>query len=922
MNIPRATYRLQFHKGFTFADAIGIVPYLKRLGISHVYASPITQARPGSTHGYDIVDHSRISDELGGEEGFSRLSDALRAEGMGLVLDIVPNHMGVGGADNAAWLSVLEWGELSPFANTFDIDWLRYGAGGKLVVPFLGERYGVVLEAGQLQLRFEAEEGSFSVWHWEHRFPISPLSYPHLLERALAALGEIEKGSDLLAVAENLRAMAAETDPERRRQFPAEAEACKARIAALAKEPEIAEAIDRALGLINGAVGTPESFGGLHRLLEHQNYRLAYWRVAASDINYRRFFDINALGGVRVEEPEVFARSHELIFRLVREDRLQGLRIDHIDGLADPVGYADALQEEIGPDFYILVEKILEPGEELRPWPIAGTTGYEQLNLIDGVFVDAKNARRFDRIYRGFVEIEAGYGTQLRAAKEEIAETSFASELEVLVSDLKRIAEAEWTTRDYTTVALRRALVEIIARLPVYRTYIQDEADDLDRRLLERTVFQAKRWSVLPDRSVHDFILAALLGMLDTASPGRAHPEEVTRFRRRFQQLTGPVMAKSLEDTLFYRYARLISLNEVGGDPDHFGTEVEKFHRLNAARAERWPHAMTATATHDTKRGEDARARINLLSEIPEDWAKALELWEEIAAPLLEEVEGDAAPDRNDQYMILQSLIGAWPLELLERSGSAALEDFRSRAKAWTEKALREAKRYTSWVNANEDYERAAANFLDRLLAPEGRFLDAFRPLVARLAALGTVNSLSRTILKCTLPGVPDLYQGTEFWDLSFVDPDNRRPVDYQARIAALDNHARLPELLRNWQSGAVKQQLLARLLADRAAAPGPYADGDYSPFEAKGDKAEHILAFMRREGSETLAVIVPRLISSLADENGNLRADAFEGTSLALPPGSWRNVLNDNSVETGEGDTQLAPLLNNLPFAVLRKSA
>jgi (1->4)-alpha-D-glucan 1-alpha-D-glucosylmutase len=920
--VPRATYRLQFHEGFTFDHAIAILPYLEKLGISHVYASPITQARPGSTHGYDIVDPSKINPELGGDEGFARFSDALRARQMGLIIDIVPNHMGVGGSDNPAWLSVLEWGELSPFANTFDIDWLRHGAGGNLVVPFLGDRYGVVLEAGQLQLKFDADEGSFSVWHWDNRFPVSPLSYPGLLDRALVALTEPEKGAELLVVAEALRAMADETDIERRAQFPAETEACKAKLAALAADSEIREAIERALALLNGIAGSPESFGALHRLLENQNYRLAYWRVAASDINYRRFFDINSLGGIRVEDPVVLARTHELIFRLVREGRVQGLRVDHIDGLADPAGYAEALQKEIGPDFYILVEKILEPGEDLRPWPIAGTTGYEQLNLIDGIFVDTKNGKRFDRIYRGFSEIDTGYGTQLRAAKEEITETAFVSELEVLVSDLKRIAEAEWSTRDYTTVALRRALVEMIARLPVYRTYINDEADDLDRKLLLRTTGLAKRWSTLPDRSVHEFILVALLGRLDTAAPGRALPEDVARFRRRFQQLGGPVMAKSLEDTLFYRYVRLISLNEVGGDPDHFGTPPDAFHQANVARAENWPHAMTATATHDTKRGEDARARLHVLSEIPDEWAKALDIWEELAAPYLGESEGVPVPDRNDQYMILQSVLGAWPLEWLDRDDADQRAQFLARIKAWTQKAMREAKRYTSWVNTDEDYERAVAGFLDTILSTESGFHAAFKPLAARLFTLGAWNGLTRTVLKCTLPGVPDIYQGTEFWDFSFVDPDNRRPVDYAALGAALEKNEQLGKLFGDLKSGAVKQQVLARLLADRSAAPSLYADGSYAPLSVEGDKAEHILAFTRSEGGETLAVIVPRLVASFVDEKGVLSADAWRGTKLELPPGQWRDILNEVSVEIASGATPLAPLLKNLPFAVLRRSA
>ena len=923
MNIPRATYRLQFHKDFTFDHAIEIVPYLARLGISHIYSSPITQARPGSMHGYDIVDHGKINPELGGEEAFVRLSDVLKTSGLGLILDIVPNHMGVGGADNSCWLSVLEWGELSPVANMFDVDWHRLGAGGKLVVPFLGNRYGVALEAGELQLRFDAEEGTFSVWHWEHRFPICPLDYPDVIDRALAALGEIDSGVELLPVAEILRAMATESAPERRMAFPEEAKALKARIAQATASPDVKEAIERAVALFNGVSGTPESFGSLHRLLEVQNYRLAHWRVAASDINYRRFFDINSLGGIRVEEPDVFARTHELIFRLVREGRVQGLRIDHIDGLADPEGYAHALQREIGPDFYILIEKILEPGEALRPWPVAGTTGYDVLNVIDGVFVDTRNARRFEAIYRAASGVDTGYGTQLRAAKEEIVETSFASELEVLVSDLKRVADVDWSTRDYTTVALRRALTEIIARLPVYRTYITEagEPDVTDRTLLQRTLRQAKRWSTLPDRSVHDFILSAILGGVDTAAPGRAAPEDVARFRRRFQQLTGPVMAKSLEDTLFYRYARLISLNEVGGDPDHFGLPVEAFHASNIARARDWPHAMTATATHDTKRGEDARARLNALSEMPDTWARALDTWREIAAKHVTEIEGEAAPDANDRVMILQSILGAWPLELLESVNKAALAAFRDRIRTWVVKALREAKRYTSWVNEDADYESAAVRLIDNVLTPGHAFLTEFRPIAARLAWLGTLNGLSRTVLKCTLPGVPDIYQGTEFWDFSLVDPDNRRAVDYAARTKALDN-AKPADLLKHWRSGRIKQHVLARLLADRAASPALYENGGYAPLAAEGEKAAHVLAFTRSHDGETLAVIVPRLVSHLMSGDGLVPSSGPWGnTALALPSGQWRDLLTGREIAVGRDAGPIEEFLDDLPIAVLRKS-
>jgi (1->4)-alpha-D-glucan 1-alpha-D-glucosylmutase len=922
---PRATYRIQFHKDFTFDDGVRIVPYLARLGISHLYSSPIHTARPGSVHGYDIVDHARINPELGGEDGFVRLTDALKEHGLGLILDIVPNHMGVGGADNGWWLSVLEWGELSPYGRAFDIDWERLGANHKLIIPFLGDRYGDALDKGDLKLAYHADEGSFSVWHWEHRFPVCPLAYPIVLDRALAALpeGDIPGRSEMLAVSERLRVMN-EEPADRRAGFPAECEELKARLAAaISASPDLRAGIDRAVALVNGAPGTPESFGTLHRILEAQAYRLAYWRVAASDINYRRFFDINGLAGLRVEDPEVFERSHEMVFRLVREGRIQGLRIDHIDGLADPEGYARALQAAVGPGFYVVVEKILEPGEPLRPWPIAGTTGYDVLNLIDGVFVEPDNADRFEAIYREATGIEGRYGTLLRAAKTEILETSFASELEVLGSDLKRLADADRRTRDYTFFAIRRALVEIIARFPVYRTYLGDaEPVPEDRALLEGTIEAAKRWSALPDRSVHDFIAGFLLSD-PAADAARPDLDLVRRFRRRFQQLTGPVMAKSLEDTLFYRYVRLLSLNEVGGDPHHFGVRREDFHRQNQERARAWPHAMIASATHDTKRGEDARARLHALSEMPDEWSSAVRRWIDLAAEHLGG-DGEPAPDANDGYLILQALLGAWPVELLEGKVDAALvEGFRERIEGFVNKALREAKRHTSWVHVNEAYEAAALGLVRGVLDAGSPFLDEFRPLARRLAHAGMLTSLSRTVLKVTLPGIPDVYQGTEMWDLSLVDPDNRRPVDYDLRMAALDGDEPLPSLLASWPDGRIKQRILSALLRDRAERPQLYAAGDYQPLRVRGPRSRHVLAFSRSLGSERLIVVVPRLVASLAGtEHWPLGEAVWKETVIPLPSDRWRNIITGAMSEAQGDHTSVAELLNDLPLSVLRAGA
>ena len=928
---PRATYRLQFHKDFTFSDAEKIVPYLAKLGISHVYASPIQKARPGSTHGYDIVDHSTINPELGGEEGFVCFSEALHGAGLKLLLDIVPNHMGVGGADNPWWLSVLEWGGLSPSANAFDIDWSRLGANNKLVVPFLGERYGEALEKGTLALKFDPAKGAFSVWHYEHEFPICPQQYPTILNRSLAALGDIEDAAalEVLGISERLRLMGEETSDERRRAFPAEAEELKERLVeAVQASPAIAAAIERTLKLLNGAKGHPDSFGPLHRLLEQQSYRLAHWRIAASDINYRRFFDVNGLAGLRIEKSDVFQRSHETIFRHIEAGRIDGLRIDHIDGLADPLGYARALQAAIGPGFYVVVEKILEPGERLRPWPVAGTTGYDVLNQLDGILVDQGKRAEIAALYKDRTQFDEPYRFMLRAAKAEILEISFASELEVMTSDLKAVADADRRTRDFSVNAIRRALIEIIARFPTYRSYLPgdlDESDveDEDIRLIETAVKKAKRWSVLPDRSVHDFAADAMLGRIDVTGPGRPDPEVILRFRRRFQQLTGPVMAKSLEDTLFYRFAELLALNEVGGDPGEYGIDSAHFHALQAARARDWPNAMITTATHDTKRGEDARSRLLALSEMPDAWGEAWGVWTALAKPHLGTIDKAPAPDANDQWMFFQAILGAWPLELLDRDESVAIEDFRQRLDAYAEKALRESKRRSSWVNVDEAYEGAVHALFAKLIAPGSEFLARLRPYAKRLAHLGMIAGLGRTVLKVTLPGLPDTYQGTEFWDFSFVDPDNRRPVDYPALTRALEEGAPAADLLAHWTDGRVKQTTLARLLADRAARPSFYADADYQALPATGPRAGHVIAFTRSDattGEGDLVVAVPRLVSGLVGD-AVWSGSAYAGTSLVVTPGTvWSDLVTGDELVSDDGRIELGTAFARLPYAVLKR--
>ncbi|MEE1657147.1 malto-oligosyltrehalose synthase [Microvirga sp. CF3062] len=914
---PRATYRLQFHKDFTFDDAVKIVPYLAKLGISHVYSSPIQAAAPGSTHGYDIVDHSVINPELGGEDGFRRFSEALSEHGLKLVLDIVPNHMGVGGQSNGWWLSVLEWGRLSPVADAFDIDWERPGADGKLIIPSLGSLYGDVLERGELQLKFDPEDGSFSVWHWEHRFPVCPTTYPEILDRALASLSNPAKAGMLRSLTERLRAMGQQAAGENASSLPQEAEGLKHDLAqAAAASPDLRRAIDRAIATINGSPDDLGSFDALHRLLEAQTYRLAFWRVASSDINYRRFFDINTLAGIRVEIPQIFEKAHELILRLVNEGLVHGLRIDHIDGLADPEGYARTLQEKVGPGFYVVVEKILEPGEELRPWPVAGTSGYDTLNLIDGVLVDTRSGEAFERIYREASGLQGSYEDLLRQAKVEITEKNFASELEALVSDIKAVADASRRTRDYTTFALRQALVDIVAAFPVYRSYLKDgEPAAEDVRLIEETIEAAKTSSTLPDTTVHDFIASMLLGRMPSGGP-----DDVRRFRRRFQQLTGPIMAKSLEDTLFYRYGRLIALNEVGGDPGHFGLAPDAFHQANVNRARNWPHAMIATATHDTKRGEDARARLLALSELPEEWAAVLGLWKELASSHLSEIGGVPAPDANDQVILLQALLGAWPLELLEKADRKNLTSFHERMEGYLTKALREAKRHTSWVAPNKAYEDAALALLKAVLAPKSPFLERFGGLVRRLSTLGMLNGLTRTVLKLTLPGVPDIYQGTEFWDFSLVDPDNRRPVDYTARAKALEKSDALTSLMSNWTDGRIKQRIIAAMLRDRIQSPMLYAEGDYRALEVEGIHADHLLAYVRRHGTDALAIVVPRLWAGLMKSNAPSADAAIWGTtSIELTQGTWLNVITGDEILIDRNRTKVSDLMKEIPFAVLK---
>jgi (1->4)-alpha-D-glucan 1-alpha-D-glucosylmutase len=851
----RATYRLQFHRGFTFRDAARLAPYLAELGVSHVYASPITEARPGSTHGYDIIDHNRLNPDVGSDDDFREFTAALRAHGMGLIVDFVPNHMGIG-PDNIWWLDVLEWGQNSPFAHYFDVNWHspRADLEGRVLLPVVGDQYGVILEKGEIELRFDAAEGSFSAGYFEHRFPISPRSYAAIL----AAGGDVLAGfaRDFAALAKLPVTAARERAAELKRGLAERAAAAPA-----------AAAIAKALAQFTGSPGEPESFAPLHRLLEAQSYRIADWRVAGEEINYRRFFNINDLAGLRMELPELFEQTHRLMFALIERGDLDGLRIDHIDGLFDPRGYCEQLQQRAGAPLYVLVEKILARYETLPDWPVAGTTGYDFVNQVLAVFVDPAGEAATTRLYRRMTTSRETFDDVLYACKKRIMQVNLASEMNVLAHEFHELAMREWRTRDFSFNRMLTALEEVVAAFPVYRTYVSPRgASADDRRYIDWALGLArKRWRGA-DVSIFDFLRGVLTGEAahpqDDASPGGPLYAAM-----HFQQVTGPVMAKAAEDTAFYRYVRLLALNEVGGDPRRFGMSVAAFHHLAQQRARQWPQAMVSTATHDTKRGEDARARLALLSEMPGEWGRRVFHWLRLNRSRRAEIEGEIVPDRNVEYLFYQTLLGAWSPELTPEN-VVAVEHLAERVEAFMIKAVRERKLETSWSNPNPDYEAALTRYVRGVLdaSRPSPFLADFHDFVAAVSRAGAITSLAQLVLKLTVPGVPDIYQGCELWDFSLVDPDNRQPVDWCARRALLDetDRASPADLGAGWHDGREKLFATRRLLALRRAHPDLFAAGDYQPLEVLGERGPYLCAFVRTQGGVSLAVAVPRLAHQL----------------------------------------------------------
>jgi len=896
-DIPRATYRLQLNAGFTFRDATAIVPYLAALGISHVYCSPYFRARSGSAHGYDVVDHNAFNPEIGDRTEFEEFVAALRAHGMGHIVDIVPNHVGILGADNEWWMDVLENGEASYYAHFFDIDWDPSSPerAHKVLVPVLSDPYGTVLERGELQLRFESRSGSFAVYYHSHRLPLDPRTYPRILDRvpALVASTELENIRRALAALPDRHAASPEQVSERSRAK----ELQKRRLAVLAAgNPAVAAALEAAVRSFAGTAAEPASFDALHELLELQAYHLAYWRVAADDINYRRFFDVNDLAALRVDNETVFEVTHRLVLQLIAEGKIDGLRVDHADGLYDPAGYVRRLQQRIGAvtghpwprALYLVVEKITASFEHLpADWPVHGETGYHFLNVVNRMLIDSATRVRMDRVYRGVTGESLEWRDVAYQCQQLVLRRSLASELNVATNQLVRIARSDRSTRDFTFNALRHALAEVIACFPVYRTYIADNVADSDRRYIEWAIAAARRRRAVTEASVFDFVRAALL--LELATSSDAQRRAMRAFVMKFQQITAPITAKGIEDTALYRFNRLISLNEVGGEPGSYGGGVRAFHANADYRVRHFPHEMLATSTHDTKRSEDVRARLDVLSEMTTPWRDAVRRWMRINRTRKREVDGEPAPSANDEYHFYQTLLGSWPL-----TEAADAASYRERLEAYMIKAVREAKVRTSWTESDPAYEEALLQFVRSALEPRGNnlFLADFGEFARRVARFGLLNSLTQTLLKLTAPGVPDVYQGNELWDFSLVDPDNRRPVDYGQRQAALAELQQrgatlsLRGLTESLADGRGKLLLTWKALELRRAQPQLFSHGDYRPLRVLGARAPHVCAFARRCAQASLVVIAPRLYRRLLDDPARLPlgSEVWQDTLVELP--------------------------------------
>jgi (1->4)-alpha-D-glucan 1-alpha-D-glucosylmutase len=951
--VPTATYRLQLNGSFTFRDAASIIPYLHALGISHCYVSPYLRARPGSLHGYDIIDHNALNPEIGTAEDYEYFVEELHRYGMGQILDIVPNHMGVMGSDNAWWLDVLENGEASDYAEFFDIDWnpIKEELQGKVLIPVLADQYGSELERGELKLVFDEERGEFSIFYHQHRFPVDPAEYPRMLGYGIAALEqkigatnedflEWQSISTAFGHLPGRGGLTAEQRAERNR----EKEVQKRRLAALsAKSAEIREFLLANVAALNGAPGDSRSFDLLHELIKAQAYRLAQWRVAADDINYRRFFDINDLAALRMENEDVFEATHQLIVRLVAEGKVDGLRIDHPDGLYDPAKYLRQLRHKLaagvngnGRRAYIVVEKILTGKERLRrDWPVDGTTGYEFANSVNGLFVAQKSAAKMDRAQRFFTGNSLQFKDLVYQCKKLILKVSLASELIVLANLLSRIALSNRHTCDFTLNSLRSALSEIIACFPVYRTYVNGrEVSAEDRHYLEQAVSEGRRRSNAADLSIFDFIRHVLLVEINGAEP-ETYQRAIVRFTMKFQQVTAAVMAKGVEDTAFYRYNRLLSLNDVGGTPGKFGTSVEEFHRANQERLQCWPHSMLASSTHDSKRSEDVRARIDVLSEIPSLWRRKVSSWRDWNRNKKTNVDESPAPSRKDEYLLYQTLVGTWPAEDCD---DQEWSEYRDRIEQYMLKAAREAKEHTRWANEDSEYEHALSGFIRSILdrREQSAFLEDFAEFQARIGRIGALNSLSQCLLKLTCPGVPDIYQGNEVFEFALVDPDNRRRVDYDRRRellkklctrSASNGRIDFQTFATDPTKPCVKLYVTWKTLRVRNEQTALFEGGKYIPLSVTGDKSEHVVAFAREHEASFAIIVVPRLCTTLlGDDFQSVSDEGVWGSTKIEVPDSEVACFHDQftgerapvEIAGQERSLSLAKILHPFPVALL----
>ncbi len=841
--IPNATYRIQFRNGMTFDRAAALVPYLKRLGISHLYASPVFTATTGSTHGYDVTNANEIDPAIGGREGFDRMVTALKAEGLGLILDIVPNHMAAS-LENPWWRDVVEHGDKSRYARHFDIDWSR-----RLTLPFLGDTFEAVLEAGEISVKPDPETGKPAFAYYETFYPLNPESY-------------------------------------------------------VGSQEDVLQLTDKA------------AIADLH---DRQPYRLTSWRDAPRDLSYRRFFEITGLAGVRVEDDAVFDDTHRLILELVRSGAVDGLRVDHVDGLADPKTYLERLRQEAGPDCYITVEKILGEGEDVSPsWPISGTTGYEFIATLSDALVDGDKLSQLHAAYATATGSVPEMQTELRAAKLLMADNNFAGEVATLVKLAESIHEELHDAAPLPLETIRAGLRELLVAFPVYRTYgTIDGMPPEGRQMLEKVVSDIRRSQINTDLASLPFLTKVLNSDVPASLSDKA-----STFRIRFQQLTGPLMAKSVEDTLFFRHHALIALNEVGSEPLPREFSLARFHEQMAERQKRQPDALSSTSTHDTKRGEDARARLYALSEAPQIWADAVERWRRMNSAALTRLDDGPAPEPAVEWMLYQALAGVWPSDLAsdDTDGLARIEE---RFQAYAEKAIREAKLRTNWADGNADYEAAVRDYVHAMLSPDNQdFLGDLTATLRPFSRTGSVNSIAQTIIKLTAPGVPDIYQGSETSDLSLVDPDNRREPDFDMLAGQFSSEEKPSSADEDdWLSGRLKQQVIGAILKLRNTLPELFRQGEYLPLEAQGLRAENIVAFARHDGRNALLVIAPRLVLEALQDLASPRSAHWAETRIALPAAlagkRYRDVFTGRVFDFAD-DVSVNWAFADHPFAVL----